>query len=109
MNASNVVEEMKGLRCRLTWFLKRFEDCVKTVPSREHLKTYVGGQVSALPRKSVEPIALEAGVAPRTLQEFLEVYRWDYEAVRRRIQEIVAHEHADPNAVTTTCASRCGD
>jgi SRSO17 transposase len=99
MDVSKVLEEMKGLRCRLTWFLKRFEDCIKTAPSREHLRTYVGGQVSSLPRKSVEPIALAAGVAPRTLQEFLGLHHWDHEAVRRRVHEIVAKDHADPHAI----------
>jgi SRSO17 transposase len=65
-----------------------------------------------LPRKSVEPIALEAGVAPRTLQEFLGSHRWDHEAVRRRIQEIVAKDHADPNAIAVideTTFSKKGD
>ena len=90
MSVVDVLDEMKGLRCRLTWFLKRFEDCIKTAPSQGHLRTYVEGQVSALLRKSVEPIALAAGVAPRTLQEFLEIYRWDHERVRQRIQEVVA-------------------
>ncbi len=85
MDTSNVLGEMKGLRCRPTWILKRFEDCVKTAPSREHLRTYLEGQIGALPRKSVEPIALAPGVAPRTLQEFLGMHRWDHEAVRRRI------------------------
>jgi hypothetical protein len=34
----------------------------------------------------VEPIALQAGVAPRTLQEFLAFHRWDREAVRDCLQ-----------------------
>lgn len=112
MSMDSVLDEMTGLRCRLTWFLKRFSDCVKTSPSQAHLRTYVEGQLGPLPRKSVEPIALEAGVAPRTLQEFLEIYRWDHEAVRRRIQEIVAQDHADPNAIAVideTTFSKKGD
>ena len=36
-----------------------------------HLDTYCRGLLSDLPRKSVEPIALAAGTAVRTLQEFL--------------------------------------
>ena len=53
-------------------------------PSRRHLRTYVRGQVSESERKSVKPMALGAGVAPRTLQEFLDLHRWDHEAMRRR-------------------------
>lgn len=99
MNESNVLEEMKGLRCQLTWFLKRFEDCIPYTRNRGHLRTYVEGQLSALPRKSVEPMALAAGTPPRTLQQFLERYSWDHEGVRRRIQELVVTHHADPNAI----------
>jgi SRSO17 transposase len=55
--------------------------------------------VSDLERKSVEPIALSAGVPPRTLQEFLGLHRWDENAVRRKVQKIVRCDHADENAI----------
>ena len=99
MNELNVFEEMKGLGCQLTWFLKRFEDCIPYRRNRGHLRTYVEGQLSALPRKSIEPIALAAGTPPRTLQQFLEGYSWDHEAVRRRVQQLVTKQHADPDAI----------
>ena len=44
-------------------------------------------------------MALEAGVAPRTLQEFLGLHQWDHEKMRRRVQQIVARDHADENAI----------
>ena len=56
-------------------------------------------RISDLPRKSIEPIALAAGVAPRTLQEFMGLHRWDEGAVRRRVQRVVMRDHADPNAI----------
>jgi SRSO17 transposase len=59
----------------------------------------VRGQLSELPRKSVEPIALHAGVPPRTLQNFLSQLSWDQERMRQRLAEIVVADHADPNAV----------
>lgn len=99
MNEWKVLEEMKALRCQPTWFLKRFEDCIRHTHKREHWRTYVEGQLSALPRKSVEPMALAAGMPPRTLQHFLERYHWHHEGVRRRILEVVAKQHADPNAI----------
>jgi len=95
----DTLSQIKFLHRKLRRFFKQFDDCIKTAPSREHLRTYVGGQVSELPRKSVEPMALAAGVAPRTLQEFLSLHRWDHEAVRRRVQQIVARDHQDPNAI----------
>ena len=42
-------------------FLGEFDDCFSRSEPREHLRTYVGGQLSDLPRKSVEPIALAGG------------------------------------------------
>jgi SRSO17 transposase len=91
--------ELIGIRRNLDRFLTKFDDCIKTAPSRKHLRTYLGGQIGALPRKSVEPIALDAGVAPRTLQEFLGLHKWDDDAVRRRVQNVVAQEHGDPEAI----------
>lgn len=95
----DILPDIRSLKRHLDRFLNRFDDCIKTAPSRAHLRTYVGGQVGGLERKSVEPIALAAGVAPRTLQEFLSLHRWDHEAVRRRVQEVVARDHGDENAI----------
>ncbi len=63
-------KELKNLRRRLDRFVGEFSDCIKTAPSRRHLRTYVGGQVGDLERKNAEAIALAAGVPPRSLQEF---------------------------------------
>ena len=93
------IDELRRIRRNLDRFLRRFKDCIKTRPSRKHLRTYVRGQVSDLERKSVEPIALAQGVAPRSLQEFLGLHRWDQEKVRTRVQEMVMREHADENAI----------
>jgi SRSO17 transposase len=93
------VEELKEVRRHLTTYLKEFKGCVKAPCNRAHLRTYVEGQISPLPRKSVEPIALEAGVAPRTLQEFLGMHRWDEGAVRRRLQHVVMRDHGDDDAI----------
>lgn len=93
------IQILKGVRRNLDSFVSEFDDCIKTKPSRKHMRTYVGGQVSALDRKNVEQIALDAGTAPRTLLEFLEFYAWDDEGVRRRVQEILQRDHSDPNAI----------
>jgi SRSO17 transposase len=44
-------------------------------------------------------MALAAGVSPRTLQEFLEIHRWDPDQVRARLQAVVMQEHADAHAI----------
>jgi SRSO17 transposase len=92
-------EDMKEVRRNLTKFLLEFRWCVNTKCNRAHVRTYVEGQISDLPRKSVEPIALAAGVAPRTLQEFLSLHQWDEQSVCRRVQRLVMRDHADPNAI----------
>jgi SRSO17 transposase len=73
-------------------YLERFDDCFDRRDTRAHFPVYVRGQLSNLERKSVEPIALEAGVAARTLQEFLSQLQWDQERMRDRLQQIVRDE-----------------
>ena len=92
-------DQIRSLRPMLTRYLKRFEDCFARHDTRAHLPVYVGGQLSDLPAKSCEPIALEAGIAPRTLQEFLSQHHWDEGRMRERVQELVASEHAGPNSI----------
>jgi len=93
------MRKLEELRPRLDDYLARFDDCIKTRPSRRHLRTYVNGQLGPLERKSVEPMALDADVPPRSLQEFLEIHRWDDARVARRVREIVMERHADTCAI----------
>jgi SRSO17 transposase len=91
--------QIRSLLPRLAEYLSRFADCFRRRDTREHLSVYVQGQLSDLREKSVEPIALKAGVAPRTLQEFLASYRWDEDGLRRRLQTIVGSDHACPRSI----------
>src|SRR5260370_37616518 len=93
------VEHIRQLEPKLECFLERFADCFPRKDTRAHLGVYVRGQLSNLPEKSVEPIALEANVAPRTLQEFLSQFKWDQERMRDRVQELVRTEHAGTHAI----------
>jgi SRSO17 transposase len=92
-------EQMLRLKPELARFLQRFDDCFSRKDTRAHLPTYIHGQLSDLPDKSVEPIASKAGVAPRTLQEFLSQLRWDHDQMRDRLQAIVCDEHAGPHSL----------
>lgn len=92
-------EQIRQLEPKLDRFLGRFADCFARRDTRAHMGVYVRGQLSDLPEKSVEPIALEAQVAPRTLQEFLSQLKWDEERMRDRVQEVIMTEHAGTHAI----------
>jgi SRSO17 transposase len=92
-------EEIRKLEPKLDRFLERFADCFDRKDTRAHLGVYVRGQLSSLPQKSVEPIAVEAGVAPRTLQEFLSQLKWDEDRMRDRVQQVVMTEHAGAHSI----------
>lgn len=98
---------LAGLGGLLDDYLGEFDGCFKTCATREHLKTYVRGQLGPLQRKSVEPIALDAGVPVRTLQEFLSVHRWDAGAMARRVREVVVRDHAHDNAIGVVDDTGC--
>ncbi len=91
-----MLQELSG---KLSDYVQRFDACFLSPPSRDHLHAYVRGQIGPLQRKSVEPIALEVGMQPRTLQQFLGFHKWDEEAMRAQVRSIARAEHADPHAV----------
>ena len=93
------VHQLRKLRPKLDQFLNRFDDCFPRKDTRAHLPVYVSGQLSDIPEKSVEPIAINAGVPPRTLQEFLSQHRWDHDTLRDDLQKIVRDDHAGPHPV----------
>lgn len=93
------VSDAATLRPALNDYLDDFSDCIKTFPSKGHFGTYVSGQIGPLERKTVEGIALEAGEAPRTLQQFMGMYRWDEDAVAERTRQRVRDKHSDENGV----------
>lgn len=93
------IADLRQVRRSLNRFVSKFDGCIKTKRSRSHLRTYVSGQLGSLERKSIEPIALEAGVPPRTLQQFLSAHRWDEEAVGRRLRAWIKRKHGDPDGI----------
>jgi SRSO17 transposase len=93
------VNQIRGIKNRLHHYLQEFSDCFSRKDTRAHLKTYVSGQMSNLERKSVEPIALEAGMPARTLQEFLSQHSWDHDRMRDQLQALVVGEHGGANSI----------
>lgn len=90
---------IRKMKPALTRYLNGFSDCFRRKDTRAHMPTYVQGQLSNLARKSVEPIALAAGVPVRTLQEFLAQHAWNENAVRDRLQQMVAKERGSKKAI----------
>ena len=80
-------QEITGLGPAFTTYLKRFRDSFGQDRTAKHFDTYCRGLLSDLPRKSVEPIALAAGTAVRTLQEFLVTSVWKHDSARNTFQQ----------------------
>ena len=93
------VKTIMRIKPELTRFLHQFDDCFGRVTTRRYLDLYVEGQLSNLPRKSIEPIADASGEPPRNLQQFLSLFRWDQAAVRDRLQQYVARRHTHRHSV----------
>ena len=93
------LKQIAALGRKLVLFLGLFADCFVGRKGRRLLQVYVNGQLSDVHRKTAEAIALEFGTAPRTLQRFVESIKWDEEKLRDRCQQIVAQDHAHPEAI----------
>jgi len=91
--------QILSLGPELASFLRQFAGSFGRTEPRRKLAIYVRGQLGQLPRKSIEPMALAAGVKPRTLQEFLASDLWDEEQLGADVRRLVAAEHADPQAI----------
>ncbi len=109
--------EIAGLGPAFANYLGRYRSCFLQKRTAAHFDTYCRGLLSDMPRKSVEPIALEAGTAVRTLQEFLLTARWDHQGARdllqRHLAQAVAAVPADPlglvGVIDETSCQKWGD
>jgi len=74
-------DQVRSLQPALAALLGKFRDCFQKEPTFAHGERYLRGLLLDLKRKSVEPIALAAGVAVRTLQELFSAAfaRWQVE------------------------------
>lgn len=102
------VSQIRKLGRALPRFLDQFADCFGRCDTRRYLMVYVKGQMSELQRKSVEPIALRAGVPPRSLQAFLGLLEWDEQRLVDRLQQHVARDHAHAWAIGVVDETGCG-
>jgi SRSO17 transposase len=93
-------QEIAGLTPAFAAYLGRYRSCFLQKRTAAHFDNYCRGLLSDLPRKTVEPIALQAGTAVRTLQEFLVTARWDQERMRDLLQRHLAQAVAEVPADT---------
>jgi len=85
--------QIRGLVPALSGYLEPYLFSCGHTQTFEHLGVYCRGLLSDLPRKSVEPIALESGTPVRTLQEFLRDHRWDHHQLLDTFQAQLVQSH----------------
>jgi SRSO17 transposase len=98
-------DQIGSLQPALAALLLRFRGCFQTEKTFGHWQRYLLGLMADLKRKSIEPIALAAGVPVRTLQEFLAFFAWDHERVDRQLQRLVMDEHGCETGIGVLDAS----
>src|SRR5262249_18638555 len=83
-------EQIEALAPAFADYLDPFLFCCGYTQTFHLLGVYCRGLLSDLDRKTCEPMALAAGVAVRTLQEFLRDHRWSFDRARTQLQQHVA-------------------
>ena len=92
-------EQVGSLETALVEYLNTFRDCFKQDRTLGHLHDYAVGLLTDVKRKSVEPIALAAGVGVRALQLFLSKFAWDHAKAQDLLQRQVAEGFDAPEAI----------
>jgi SRSO17 transposase len=85
-------EQIEALGPAFTDYLQQFLFCCAYTQTFDLLSVYCRGLLSDLKRKTCEPVANAAGIAVRTLQEFLKDHVWSFAQVRTFLQQHVAAE-----------------
>jgi SRSO17 transposase len=92
-------DDVRSCRDHLARFLKRYLPKFHRQEQRGHAGAYLRGLLSGLQRKSIEPIAGQAGIPRKNLQMFVGQGAWDDEEVTSEIRRDVVQELADPDGV----------
>jgi SRSO17 transposase len=98
-------EQIQSLQEELGAFLEEFRPYFKRRKTFGYLQKYLLGLLADLKRKSIEPIALAAGVPVRTLQEFLAFFVWDHERMDDALTRKVADHFGSSRALGILDAS----
>ena len=92
-------DQIRSLQPALAALLETFRPYLGRASNFRHLLAYVLGLTADLKRKSIEPIALAAGAAVRTLQEFLSFLDWDHESANDHLHRVVMDRHGCARAI----------
>ena len=98
-------DQIRSLQPALAALLQTFRPCFKRIGTFGHWERYIVGLITDLKRKSIEPIALAAGVAVRTLQEFLADFAWDHKRADTILRQLVVDHHGSEEAIGVIDAS----
>src|SRR4051794_26063267 len=109
-------EQVRGCQDRITDFLRRYLPRFYRAEQRTHATLVIRGLLSGLQRKTCEPIAVEAGVHRKPVQNFVGAGGWDDQAVmaelRGHVREALADPHAtlilDPSGFPKSGTESCG-
>ena len=109
-------DAVRGCQDRITTFLQRYLPLFYRAEQRTHAALVIRGLLSGLQRKTCEPIAVEAGVHRKPVQNFVGAGGWDDEAVmaelRGHAREVLGHPDAvlilDPSGFPKTGTESCG-
>ena len=104
-NLEMTPEQIASLQPALAKLLGQFRPCFERHKTFTYLEKYILGLLSDVKRKSIEPIALAAGVAVRTLQEFLAFFCWDEDRASQQLIRLVANEQGHREAIGVLDAS----
>ena len=108
--------DVRGCRDHIARFLKRYLPLFYREEQRGHAAAFVRGLLSGLERKSVAPIAAQAGIPRKDLQYFVGGGGWDDDKVmaelRRHVREELAEADGiivlDPSAFPKKGTHSCG-
>ena len=89
----------------LTQFLQRYLPLFYRKEHRDLATLVIQGRLSALERKTSEPIAHQAGHHRKPVQHFVGAGAWDDDAVLAELRQHVAEELGDPQAVLVVDSS----
>jgi SRSO17 transposase len=92
-------DDLRDCLDQLTAFAQRYLPCFQRVEHHRHALTILRGKLTALQRKTTEPIATQAGQQRRPLQLFVGAGRWQDRAVLDELRQHVTAELGDPEAV----------
>jgi SRSO17 transposase len=98
-------EQIASLQAELAKFLEAYRPYFRREKTFGYLRQYLLGLMADLKRKSIEPIALAAGLPVRTLQEFLSFFQWDHDRIDDALQRVVADRYLSPEALGILDAS----